>query len=325
VATSSRYRRLNESTLKLPSFAKINWTLRILGKRPDGFHEIDSILQTVSLHDELAFTQRDDQKLVLSCDAPGIPTDTSNLILRAALALRERVPDARGVSIHLTKRIPAQGGLGGASSNAAVTLLALNQLWRVGFDNGQLQDLGSQLGSDVPFFFSGGSARAKGAGTDISLLPDERKSYLIIVTPAARVSTSVAYKALKAPFLTTQGSVSILSSSFADPVFGDPNQWALYNDFEGVIFEIEPEIKRAKLELLKAGAQGGLLAGSGSSVFGTFENEAERERALTVLRREIGWQVFSCNTISHAEYCEALNSIGFPKLTLSQLQTDTGA
>lgn len=308
---------MNESTLKLPSFAKINRTLRILGKRPDGFHEIDSILQTVSLHDELAFTARDDQELVLSCDTPGILTDSSNLILRAALTLRKLVPQAHGVSIQLTKRIPAQGGLGGASSNAAVTLLVLNRLWRVGLDHGRLQDLASKLGSDVPFFLWGGSGRAKGTGTVISMLPDEPKSYLIIVTPTARVSTPIAYAALNAPSLTTQGSVSILSSSFADPAFSDSDQRALYNDFEGVIFEIEPEIKRAKLALLEAGAQGGLLAGSGSSVFGTFEKEAERDRALTVLRRETGWQVFSCNTVSRAEYCEALNSIGFPILTLS--------
>ena len=219
--------------------------------------------------------------------------------------------------VQLTKRIPAQGGLGGASSNAAVTLLALNQLWRIGLDHGRLQELASQLGSDVPFFFWGGSARAEGTGTVISMLPDEPKSYLIVVTPNARVSTSAAYTALNSPSLTTKGSVSILSSSFADPAFSDRDQRALYNDFEGVIFEIEPEIERAKLALLEAGAQGGLLAGSGSSVFGTFEKEAERERALTVLRRETGWQVFSCNTISRAEYCEALNSIGFPILTLS--------
>ena len=308
---------MNESTLKLPSFAKINRTLRILGKRQDGLHEIDSILQTVSLHDELTFTPRDDREIVLSCDTAGIPTDSSNLILRAALALRELVPEAHGVSVRLTKRIPAQGGLGGASSNAAVTLLVLNQLWRVGLDRGQLQELASQLGSDVPFFFWGGSSRAEGTGTVISMLPDEPKSYLIVVTPNARVSTSVAYTALKSPSLTTKGSVSILSSSFADPAFSDRDQRALYNDFEGVIFEIEPEIERAKLALLKAGAQGGLLAGSGSSVFGTFEKEAERERALMVLKRETGWQVFSCNTISRAEYCEALNSIGFPILTLS--------
>ncbi|HJX91578.1 MAG TPA: 4-(cytidine 5'-diphospho)-2-C-methyl-D-erythritol kinase [Pyrinomonadaceae bacterium] len=308
---------MNESTLKLPSFAKINRTLRVLGKRPDGFHEIDSNLQTVSLHDELTFTPRDDQEIVLNCDTPGIPTDSSNLILRAALALRRLVPEASGVSVQLTKHIPAQGGLGGASSNAAVTLLALNQLWRAGLDHGRLQDLASQLGSDVPFFFWGGSGRAKGTGTVITMLPDEPKSYLIIVTPNAKVSTSIAYTALKAPSLTTQGSVSILSSSFADPPFGDHDQRALYNDFEGVIFEIEPEIKRAKLALLEAGAQGGLMAGSGSSVFGTFEKESERERALKVLRRETGWQVFSCNTISRAEYCEALNSIGFPILTLS--------
>ena len=308
---------VNESTLKLPSFAKINRTLRILGKRSDGFHEIDSILQTVSLQDELTFTRRIDQEIVLTCDRPAIPTDSSNLIVRAASGLKEFARGPYGASIHLTKRIPAQGGLGGGSSNAAVALLALNYLWELGLDKSQLQALGERLGSDVPFFFAGGTARATGTGTHVSTLPDSEECFLIIITPNARVSTTAAYEALRAPSLTTKGSVSILSSSFADPTFSDCDQWALYNDFEGVIFEIEPEIQRAKLALLEAGAQGGLLSGSGSSVFGTFESIAAREEGLTVLRHETGWQVLSCNTISRAEYSEALNSVGFPTLTLS--------
>jgi 4-diphosphocytidyl-2-C-methyl-D-erythritol kinase len=316
VATSTGA-AVNESTLKLPSFAKINRTLRILGKRSDGFHEIESILQTVSLQDELTFTRRIDQEIVLTCDSPAIPTDSSNLIVRAASVLKELARAPYGTSIHLTKRIPAQGGLGGGSSNAAVALLALNYLWELGLDNIQLEALGERLGSDVPFFFTGGAARATGTGTQISTLPDSSQCFLIIITPNARVSTASAYQALKAPSLTTKGSVSILSSSFADPTFSDCDQWALYNDFEGVIFEIEPEIQRAKLALLEAGAQGGLLSGSGSSVFGTFESKAAREEGLTVLRRETGWQVLSCNTISRAEYSEALNSVGFPTLTLS--------
>jgi len=260
---------------------------------------------------------RNDGAIVLRCDAPGIPTDSSNLIVRAASALRDLVNKPIGVTIDLGKRIPAQGGLGGASSNAAVTLLALNRLWKVGLDKAQIQRLGERLGSDVPFFFAGGTGRANGTGTQVSPLPDGSECFLIIITPNARVSTSAAYDALKAPSLTTQGSVSILSSSFADHGFGDCDQWALHNDFEGVIFEIEPEIERAKKALLEAGAQGGLLTGSGSSVFGVFEGEAARERGLTVLKREAGWQIFPCKTISRCEYSEAFNSLGFPIQTLS--------
>ncbi len=316
---------MDDLNLKVASFAKINRSLRILGKRSDGYHEIDTILQTVSLHDEIAFSRREDQEIVLTCDTPEIPIDRTNLIVRAALKLRERFPKTSGSNIYLTKRIPAQAGLGGASSNAAITVLALNHLWDLRQSTSQVIGVLASLGSDVPFFLCGGTARAQGTGTEVSQLPDQEESYLLIITPNAKVSTASAYGALKAPALTTQGSLSILSSSFAEPSFSDSDHKALYNDFEGVIFEIEPEIKRAKMALLEAGAQGGLLAGSGSSVFGVFENEDTRDRALADLKCEQGWRVFSCDTISRKEYFKSLNSSGFPLLRSLNFQTDTGA
>jgi len=230
-----------------------------------------------------------------------------------------------GVHVQMHKRIPAQGGLGGASSNAAVTVLALNELWDLGLRQKDLVDVSAGLGSDVPFFLSGGTARAVGTGTEITPLPDIPKAHLIIITPNAKVSTPVAYAALKAPSLTTQGSVSILSSSFAQPSFQKLNAEVLRNDFEGVIFEIEPEIRRAKEALLDSGAKGGLLAGSGSSVFGVFKNEEAREQALANLKCEQGWRVFSCETLSGAEYKNSLISSGSRYLRSLNFQTDTGA
>jgi 4-diphosphocytidyl-2-C-methyl-D-erythritol kinase len=308
---------VDDLNLKVASFAKINRSLRILGKRPDGYHEVETTLQTVSLHDDITFSRCEDQEIVLECDNPEIPTDQTNLIVRAALRLRERCSRTSGVRISLTKRIPAQGGLGGASSNAAVTVLALNCLWDLQLNRSEIATVSAALGSDVPFFLDGGVALARGTGTDVSPLPDLEKSRLLIITPNAKVSTAIAYRALKAPSLTTQGSVSILSSSFAEPGFTDSDHEALYNDFEDVIFEIEPEIKRAKLALLEAGAQGGLLAGSGSSVFGIFENEDTRAQAFADLKSEQGWRVFSCDTISREEYAESLKFIGVPAISLS--------
>jgi 4-diphosphocytidyl-2-C-methyl-D-erythritol kinase len=308
---------MNETVLHLKSFAKINWTLRILGKRSDGYHEINTVLQTVSLHDEIEFKCREDSQVIVHTNSPGIPRDDTNLIVKAANALRNFAGLRLGVDVQLQKRIPAQGGLGGASSNAAVTLLALNQLWQSGLNPDELQTIGGGLGSDVPFFFTGGTARATGTGSTIQALEDVDKNYLLVVTPKARVSTPAAYSALKAASLTTTGSTSILSSSFAGLISSDLNQWALNNDFEGVIFEIEPEIKRAQRALFDAGAQGGLLAGSGSSVFGIFESKEARERALADLKLEKGWQVFSCESISRAEYLESLKSSGVPAITFS--------
>jgi 4-diphosphocytidyl-2-C-methyl-D-erythritol kinase len=290
--------------LKLPSFAKINWTLRILGRRPDGYHEVATVLQSVSLCDELVFERRDDAQIALTCDDPAIPVDDSNLVVRAARALSNR----HGADIKLFKKIPAKGGLGGGSSNAAVTLLALNQLWRLNRAEGDLRQIGAWLGADVPFFFNGGTAVAKGIGTQTERLPDVPAQHLIIITPNASVSTTTAYAALNAPSLTTTDSVSILSSSFTEPFSGDSSQWPLHNDFEGVIFEREPEIKRAKLALLEAGARGALLAGSGSSVFGIFTDAAARDNALKSLRCEAGWRVFAGHTLSHSEYCQAIST-----------------
>jgi 4-diphosphocytidyl-2-C-methyl-D-erythritol kinase len=290
--------------LKLPSFAKINWTLRILGKRADGYHEIATVLQSVSLCDELIFELRDDDQISLTCDDPSIPIDESNLIVKAARSLSHQ----HGVDIKLLKKIPAKGGLGGGSSNAAVTLLALNHLWRLGFGDGDLRRIGCGLGADVPFFISGGTAVAMGIGTEIQQVVDYPHQHLIIITPNASVSTATAYESLNAPSLTTPDSVSILSSSFTEPFSRDSSQWPLHNDFEGVIFEIEPEIRRAKSALLDAGAHAALLAGSGSSVFGIFTDEAARNQALRNVRCEAGWRVFACHTLSRSEYCQAIST-----------------
>jgi 4-diphosphocytidyl-2-C-methyl-D-erythritol kinase len=290
--------------LKLPSFAKINWTLRILGKRACGYHEIATVLQSVSLCDELIFELRDDDQISLTCDDPSIPVDESNLIVKAARSLSNQ----HGADITLFKKIPVKGGLGGGSSNAAITLLTLNRLWRIGLGDEDLRRIGSGLGADVPFFISGGTALATGIGTEIQQVVDYPKQYLIIITPNASVSTARAYASLNAPSLTTPDSVSILSSSFTEPFSRDSSQWPLHNDFEGVIFEIEPEIRRAKSALLDAGARAALLAGSGSSVFGIFTDEAARNQALRNVRCEAGWRVFACHTLSRSEYCQAIST-----------------
>jgi 4-diphosphocytidyl-2-C-methyl-D-erythritol kinase len=302
----------------VPSFAKINWFLHVLGKRPDGYHEVVTVLQTISLHDEITFSvDREEGLLTLTCDDPAIPTDNSNLIIQAGVALWDCYQWAGRADVHLRKRIPAQGGLGGASSNAAVTLLALNVLWRGGYLSIDELLFPDFLGADVPFFLVGGRCLATGTGTDLTPLPDGPKQYLIVVTPNARVSTAHAYASLNAASLTTSDSASILSSSLAELNSADSRQWPLRNDFETVIFEIEPEIERAKSALLDAGAWGALLAGSGSSVFGVFASEAARDRGLDNLRRETGWRIFSCETISRDEYVTAMNSSGFPLFTLS--------
>jgi 4-diphosphocytidyl-2-C-methyl-D-erythritol kinase len=231
--------------------------------------------------------------------------------------LNKRLQSSHGAEITLTKRIPAQGGLGGASSNAAVTLFALNALWRGELRVDDLWLIARGLGADVPFFLVGGRCIGIGTGTTVKPVHDAPKRSLIVVTPNAKVATANAYAALNAASLTTSESNSILSSSLADMFSAGSGRWPLQNDFEGVIFEIEPEIERAKMALLDAGARGALLAGSGSSVFGVFDDEVARDRALDNLKCETGWRVFSCETVSRDEYFRAMNSSGFPLFTLS--------
>ena len=291
---------------RLPSFAKINWSLRVLGRRVDGYHDVRTVLQTVSLHDDLHFAPRDNEEIQLSCDDPLIPNDEHNLISRAANDLRDRCHNRNGATIHLEKRIPAQGGLGGASSNAAVALLGLVHLWRLDISAAELMEIGATLGADVPFFFVGGRALATGIGTELQALPDNPKKHLLVVTPNATVSTAEAYKSLRAPALTTSVDASILSSPCSATELRDTDQGELHNDFEHVIFEIEPEIGRANEALLRCGASTALLAGSGSSVFGIFDNQQAQESALRGIQAEAGWRIFPAVTVSRNEYLQAL-------------------
>ena len=301
---------MSTPSFTLPSFAKINWSLRVLGRRADGYHEVSTVLQTVSLRDDIHFASRSDQSVEVFCDDAHVPTDESNLIIRATKALRDRFSVNTGATVDLEKRIPTQAGLGGASSNAAVALLGLTKLWRLQIDIVDLIGLGQKLGADVPFFFFGGRALATGVGTNLTVLPDYPKKHLLIVKPNAMVSTAEAYKALRAPALTRPIDASILTSSCSTAEFADNEQCELHNDFERVIFEIEPEIERAKIALLKSGAQGALLAGSGSSVFGIFENAEAQARAFREFEAEPGWRIFPCVTVTRHEFWQTFDSCG---------------
>lgn len=297
----------------LPSFAKINWQLHVLGRRADGFHELQTIFQTVTLRDELKFAARDDDVLHLTSNSPDIPVDESNLVLRAAQSLRNHLGIERGATIHLEKVIPVEGGLGGGSSNAAIALLGLAHLWKIEINKQELTEIGASLGADVPFFLTGGTALGKGLGIEVSPLREAVAEHLLIVKPKAKVATSEAYKALNSPALTKAGSDIILSISRADEQFTDSHPKALHNDFEPVVFRLKPEIGRVKDALLRAGAQSALLSGSGSSVFGVFDNRKAQGRAIEMLERESdSWRIFPCATLSRAAYLAALGACAAP-------------
>ncbi|HEX8355748.1 MAG TPA: 4-(cytidine 5'-diphospho)-2-C-methyl-D-erythritol kinase [Pyrinomonadaceae bacterium] len=298
---------MSAEKLTLPAYAKINLGLRVLGRRPDGYHEISTVFQTVTLHDTLTFETTPGGRLELACPDPEIPTDETNLVMRAASALRERFGVATGARVGLGKVIPAGGGLGGGSSDAAVTLIALATLWGIETDARELAETGARLGADVPFFLSGGTALGTGTGADIRPLADAPKRHLCVVTPGVRVSTAEAYKALGVHALTKEDTAANLSVSRTEADFSDSLCDVTSNDFEAVVVRLYPEVGCAREALKGAGAGRVMLSGSGSSVFGVFDSEAEAARACGALSEAEGvWKVFACATLSRGEYLAAL-------------------
>jgi 4-diphosphocytidyl-2-C-methyl-D-erythritol kinase len=295
------------NSFTLPAFAKINLFLRILGKREDGFHEISTCFQTISLYDTLTFETN--EELVLTCSDPNIPTDERNLIIKAAQTIREKFQIKEGAKIHLEKRIPSPGGLGGGSADCAITLLGLLKLWNLKMSRSELVEIGRNLGSDVPFFFFGGTALGIGRGTEIEPVPDFTQQFMLLVTPPVDVPSAGAFAKLNAPRLTNFSPKSILKicRDEAEKVFSQ--QTTPINDFEKVIFEIEPEIKRVKETLLSGGAKSGLMTGSGASIFAIFENEETRQANLKALEIETNWRKFAVATVSREEYRAALKDV----------------
>ena len=246
---------MSETRFTLPSFAKINWRLRILGKRADGFHELQTIFQTVSLFDEITFAAADE--LSLTCDNRLIPVDETNLIRRAADVLREKYAVEKGAKIHLQKRIPAPGGLGGGSSNAAVALLGLNKLWKLNARFDELTAIAVDLGSDVPFFLHGGTAAGSGRGTEIEPLNDVREEFMLIVTPPIDVSTRAAFERLDSPRLTKSDSKSILGVCREKAETLDSGQKVLENDFEKSVFRNRTRNRRDQKSFARSGRKTG--------------------------------------------------------------------
>jgi 4-diphosphocytidyl-2-C-methyl-D-erythritol kinase len=287
--------------LTLPSFAKVNLYLEVFGKRADGFHEIFTILQTVSLCDELTFELREGG-IELTCDDARVPLDRSNLIIRAANAVNATFGVAKGAAVRLRKNVPIGGGLGGGSSNAAVALIGLCKLWGITATKDELRRIATAVGSDVPFFLEGGTAIGSSRGECIESVEDFHGENLVIVTPDVSASTAKAYSDLNAPNLTNKGSNRILDVSRAAELL----RRGLKNDFEKTVFAAFPEIGRAKNGLTELGAKQALMSGSGASVFGIFDNEETRQTALKALGQEANWRSFAVAAVSRKEYCEKL-------------------
>lgn len=289
--------------LRVTSFAKINRDLRVLGKRKDGFHELDTVFQTVDLSEEMDFFEGEEGsdasgRLSLTIEGADLPADDRNLILRAAAALASHAGTRRGARIHLSKKIPIGGGLGGGSSNAAATLRALDLLWNLKTPDADLQRIAASLGSDVPFFLVGGRARGRGRGDVVTALPDGPEEWVLLVVPPFSLSTAEVYGRLKARSLTGSPSATKVSGSETG---GGPER----NDLEQAAESLRGELRRIRSALAGAGARSARLSGSGSTVFGTFGTKEEASRAMTSLEglgNETKARMAIVKTVSRAEF-----------------------
>lgn len=289
----------------LPSFAKVNLHLRVLGKREDGYHDIFTVFQTVSLHDTITFEESAGE-IVLECDEPNVPTDIRNLVVKAANRIRDRYQVSKGAYIRIEKRIPMGGGLGGGSSNAAVALIGLTRLWGLNASVEDLEPIAADLGADVPFFLHGGTMIGEGLGTSLDQIAEFGAENMIIVTPDVHVSTAAAYEALRAESLTNAEANRILRVCRSEAESPDFLHSALRNDFETIVFAAFPEIGRAKQQLVDLGARQVLMSGSGSSVFAIFDKEETRQTALKALDNEVNWRKFAVAAVSREKYRGAL-------------------
>ena len=293
--------------IRIPAFAKVNLRLDILGKRPDTYHELRTIFQTISLHDELKLRDSKASGICLNIqgsESLSLEPVRKNLVYAAVDSLRRELEIRSGVEIDLRKKIPAGRGLGGGSSDAAAALRGYLRLIRRNVPAPRLMEIAASLGADVPFFLFGGRALGIGRGDEIYPLPDVPKLTLLIVSPKdIHVPTPDAYRWLKAPALTKNRSTSKLWE-FCSLCWSAQGS-GLSNDFERPVFQRHPQLAQIKRALLQRGATEASLAGSGSAVFGVFPSPALARRAAVGFQDE---QTFVCETISRDRYLRKVQS-----------------
>ncbi|HKD64843.1 MAG TPA: 4-(cytidine 5'-diphospho)-2-C-methyl-D-erythritol kinase [Candidatus Acidoferrales bacterium] len=286
-------------SLQLRAFAKINLCLRILGRRPDNYHELRTIFQTISLHDTLTLSLVP-KGISLEVSNAALPTGPENLVWRAIDAMRNELKLSFGVHALLEKRIPVARGLGGGSSDAAAALVGMLRLTKKKVPLERLMEIAASLGADVPFFLFGGRALAVNRGDEIYPLPDTRKESIVVVSPRdIGVSTKDAYQWISAELTNRMEPPKIWG--FCALCWS--RQERVANDFEQPVFSRHPRLKEIRDGLLERGAADAALAGSGSAVFGIFRNPARARRAARAFPED---SVFVVESVSRENYARAL-------------------
>jgi 4-diphosphocytidyl-2-C-methyl-D-erythritol kinase len=291
-----------EMTLSLPSYAKINWTLEILGKRADGYHELRTLLQTIDVGDLLHF-ERIGQGIEIRCNHPEVPCDERNLAHRAAAVFFSRPGAPGGIRITIEKRLPVAAGIGGGSSNAAVTLLALDRLCGTSLPPADLFSMGASIGADVPCFFIGGTVLGVGRGDEVYPAPEISCGNMLLVNAGIAVPTRDVYGNLP-PELTNPGPIIKMPFSLAAAYAASmrPDELPeLHNDLEPTVFARHPLLAEIRHRLAGLGAKSTLMSGSGSTIFAIFDSEATRSNAIDDCENQ-GWWCAPTRTIGREEY-----------------------
>jgi 4-diphosphocytidyl-2-C-methyl-D-erythritol kinase len=280
--------------MRIKSFAKINLGLEVIRKREDNYHDIRTLLQTIDLYDTLQFLSPSNNGIFIKGDDKSIPWGKENLIYRAAALLKERFHISEGIEIHAKKNIPPGKGLGGGSSNAAMTLSVLNRIWELHLEKEELTGLAKMLGADVPFFLEGGLCLGLDRGDNIIPLPDLDTVSGILVLPSFSILTAPVYRQFRAS-LTSEDKDSKIIQFLEDRKFD-----LLENRLEETIFSLYPQLKAIRSLLRRQGSELSLVSGTGSAVFGLFRDRGEAEKCLTELKKS--YPALLINTLSREQY-----------------------
>jgi 4-diphosphocytidyl-2-C-methyl-D-erythritol kinase len=278
------------------AYAKINLTLDVLGQRTDGYHDLATVMQTVDLYDTICLSAIEDNQVQIVCTMPELNND-DNLAARAARLVRQRLAIRQGVLIELHKRIPIAAGLGGGSSDAAAVLLALQHWWRLSLSPSDLLDIASPLGSDVPFFLTGGLALCEGRGERVTALSSNwprTMRWLLLLKPAIRVSTAAVFRNLPASDYTDGMHSRAVCTALTTGQ--TPELEHLHNCFERSVLETYPEVALSREDLLQAGASFVRLSGTGPTLFAPFPDLTWAQKVQKQLQTQ-GYEVYLLRAI----------------------------
>ena len=275
---------MNSITLK--SRAKINLSIDVLGKRQDGYHLVEMIMQAIDLYDLIEISEKDNDQITIKSTSDEIPLDCNNLVYKAANLIKKTFNINKGVEIHIKKNIPVAAGMAGGSSNAAAVLVGLNKLWNLNLSNQQLEKIGLKLGADVPFCINGGAVLASGIGEELTPIKGLTKDVCILVCkPDLFVSTKEVYECIDSKDIDKRPNNKFLIECLKNE---DTRQLAenMFNVLEGVTMDKHPVIQQIKDIMTNNRALGAMMSGSGPTVFGLYENREDAVKCKAILEKQ---------------------------------------